>query len=181
MDTKKLYVAALIIVAISSGYYYLGGKGKKLEVDSSKSMTYSAEVINLTQTDEKGLVSLKAQADRLEQDMQKHTAHLDNLHAYTFQNARPDGTFYAKVANSYDDNAKVIMSDEVVATRLLESGEKMVFKTNELTGFPKTRELQTDKQITVESPQANFISHGMKANFNNGQYEFFNIRGTYER
>jgi lipopolysaccharide export system protein LptC len=181
MDTKKLYVAALIIVAISSGYYYLGGKGKKLEVDSSKSMTYSAEVINLTQTDEKGLVSLKAQADRLEQDMQKHTAHLDNLHAYTFQNARPDGTFYAKVANSYDDNAKVIMSDEVIATRFLESGEKMMFKTTELTGFPKTRELQTDKQITVESPQANFISHGMKANFNNGQYEFFNIRGTYER
>lgn len=181
MDTKKLYVATLVIVAITSGYYYLGGKGKKLEVDSSRSMIYSAEDIHLTQTDVKGLVSLKADADRLVQDMQKQTSSLDNLHAYTFKNAKQDGTFFAKVANAYDNNAKVVMSDQVVATRLLDSGEEMLFKTTELTGYPKIREVQTDKQVSVESPQANFVSQGMKANFDNGQYEFFNIRGKYER
>lgn len=181
MDTKKLYVVALMIAAISSGYYYLGGKGKKLEVDSSRSMTYSAEQINLTQTDEKGLVSLKARADRLEQDMQKNSARLTNLNADTFQDSKPDGSFFAKVVNSYDNNSKVVMSNQVLATRFLDGGEKMTFKTSELTGYPKTRDLQTDKQITVESPQAKFLSQGMKANFNNGQYEFFNIRGIYER
>ena len=180
METKSLYATALIIAAISSGYYYFSGKSKKLEVDSSRSMTYSAEKINLIQTDEAGNISVKAQADRLEQDLQKQTSRLDNLSASTFKNAKPDGTFFAKVANGYNDNEKVILSDNVVATRLLESGEKMVFTTTELTGYPKTADLETNKQVRVQSPQAVFTSNGMKANFNNGQYEFFNIRGKYE-
>ena len=56
----------------------------------------------------------------------------------------------------------------------------MVFHTDELTVFPETRELETDKQVIVESPQAEFVSQGLKANLNDGQYEFFNIRGKYE-
>ena len=181
MDIKNLYVIAIVVASVSGGYYYFGGKGKKLEVDSAKSMTYSAEDIHLTQTDEQGLVSVKAEADRLEQDMQKNTSRLMNLHAYTYKAGQPDATFYAKLVNSYDDNAKVVLSDQVVATRLLDNGEKMTFTTAELTGFPETKDLMTDKTVTVESTQANFVSKGMKANFNNGQYEFFNIRGTYER
>ena len=181
MDIKNLYVIAIIVASVSGGYYYFGGKGKKLEVDSAKSMTYSAEGIQLTQADEQGFVSVKAEADHLEQDIQKNTLYLNNLYAYTFAAGKPDATFYAKLVNSYDDNSKVVLSDQVVATRLLDNGEKMTFTTAELTGFPKTKDLITDKTVTVESVQANFVSKGMKANFNNGQYEFFNIRGTYER
>ena len=181
MDTKNLYVIAIVVASVSGGYYYFGGKGKKLEVDSAKSMTYSAEDIHLTQTDERGLVSVKAEADRLEQDMQKNISRLNNLHAYTFKLGQPDASFYAKRVNSYDDNSKVVLLDQVIATRLLDNGEKMTFTTTELTGYPKTKDLVTDKMVTIESSQANLVSKGMKANFNDGQYEFFNIRGTYER
>ena len=69
MDTKVLYVTAIAIAAISGGYYYYSGKGNKLEVDSARSMTYSAEKINLTQTDDNGHLAVRAQVDRLEQDM----------------------------------------------------------------------------------------------------------------
>lgn len=48
MDTKVLYITAVAIAAISSGYYYYSGKGQKLEVDGAQSMTYSAEQIQLT-------------------------------------------------------------------------------------------------------------------------------------
>ena len=48
-----------------------------------------------------------------------------------------------------------------------------------LTGYPNTREIETDHQVIVHSPQADFVSKGLKANLNNGQYEFFNVRGKY--
>ena len=74
MDTKVLYITAVAIAAISSGYYYYSGKGHKLEVDSAQNMTYSAEKIQLTQTDERGNLYVRAKIDRLEQDMQKKTS-----------------------------------------------------------------------------------------------------------
>jgi lipopolysaccharide export system protein LptC len=179
MDTKVLYVTAIAIAAISGGYYYYSGKGNKLEVDSARSMTYSAEKINLTQTDDKGNLHVRAQVDRLEQDLQKETAKLTNLNASMYKNGAVDATFYAQVANSYDDNERVVLSGNVVATKLMQQGQ-MQFRTQELTGYPKTREIETDKQVIVQSPQAEFVSQGLKANLNDGQYEFFNIRGKYE-
>lgn len=71
MDTKVLYVTAIILAAISGGYYYFSGSGNKLQVDAARSMKSTAENINLTQTDEKGELAVRAQVDRLEQDMQK--------------------------------------------------------------------------------------------------------------
>ena len=73
MDIKNLYITAVVIAAISGGYYYYSGKGNKLETASARSMTYSAEKINLTQTDDAGNLYIRAQVDRLEQDMQKQT------------------------------------------------------------------------------------------------------------
>ncbi len=179
MDTQKLYAIAIIVAAISAGYYYFGGKSNKLEVDSSRNMTYAAEQINLTQTDEAGQLEIKAKADRLEQDLQKKTAHLDHLIAQKYQNGRVDSKFYAAVANSFDDNQRVVLSDQVVVKRLLPQGE-MTLNTHELTIFPKQREMETQKPVQVDYPQAQFTSQGLKANLNNGQYEFFNIRGRYE-
>ena len=176
MDTKVLYVTAIAIAAVSGGYYYYSGKSNKLQADSARSMNYSASNINLTQTDEHGKLYIRAKVDRLEQDLQQKTSQLDNLNASMYKDGRLDATFFAKVANGYNDNEKVILRHDVQATKLMETGQ-MVFRTDELTALPKTREIETDKQVTVESPQAEFVSNGLKANLNNGQYEFFNIRG----
>ncbi|MEK5753711.1 MULTISPECIES: LPS export ABC transporter periplasmic protein LptC [Acinetobacter] len=179
MDTRVLYLTAIIIAAISGGYYYYSGKGNKLQTDSARSMTYSANNINLTQTDEKGMLSVRAQVDQLEQNLQLETSSLKNLQATTYKDGQVDATFFAKQGNGYDDNTKVVLSQEVLATKIMQNG-KMQFRTEELTAFPKTREIETDKTVIVESPQAEFISQGLKANLNDGQYEFFNIRGKYE-
>src|SRR5690606_40698411 len=88
MDTKVLYITAVIIAAISGGYYYYSGKGNKLQADSARSMTYSAQNINLTQTDEAGQVSVRAQVDRLEQNLQLETSKLENLRASTYDNGK---------------------------------------------------------------------------------------------
>lgn len=179
MDTRVLYITAIVIASVSGGYYYFSGKGNKLETDSARSMTYSAKQIQLTQTDENGQLSIRAQVDQLEQDMQKKTTTLTNLNASTFTNNVVDATFFAKQANGYDDNTKVVLSQDVIATKLMQNG-KLQFHTEELTAYPKTRDIETDKVVKVESPQAEFVSQGLKANLNEGQYEFSNIRGKYE-
>ena len=178
MDTKVLYASALMIAAVSGGYYYYSGKGGKLNVDATSNKTYVAQGVQLTQTDENGNLHIKAQVERLEQDMQQQTAKLENMKAFSYRNGNIDATFSAKKAQTFDDNEKVVLSDQVVATKIGAQGT-MTFTTDQLTGFPKTRQLETDHAVVVKSPQAEFVSNGLKANLNEGQYEFFNIRGKY--
>ena len=111
--------------------------------------------------------------------MQQKTSKLENLNASMYKAGAVDATFFAKQAQGFNDNEKVMLSDQVLATKLLAQG-KLTLETVELNVFPKTREISTEKQVTVQSPQADFISQGLKANLNDGQYEFFNIRGKYE-
>ncbi|ESK56634.1 LPS export ABC transporter periplasmic protein LptC [Acinetobacter tjernbergiae] len=178
MDTKVLYVVAVLIAALSGGYYYYSGKAKKLDVDSVKNMTYSAQGVHLTQTDEQGNLYIRAEVKQLQQNMQQKTSQLDQLNAVMYKQGKPDATFYAKQANAYNDNSKVILSGDVVATTLSDQG-KMEFHTDELIGYPKTRELETQHSVIVQSQNAEFVSQGLKANLNNGQYEFYKIRGKY--
>ena len=126
MDTKVLYVVAVIVAAISGGYYYYSGKAKKLEVDSAKNMTYSAQGVHLTQTDEQGNLYIRAEIKQLQQDMQQKTSQLDQLNAVMYKQGKPDATFFAKQANGYDDNSKVVLTGDVVATQLSEQGKNGV-------------------------------------------------------
>ena len=179
MDTKFLYLIAIAVAAVSGGYYYYSGKGEKLDADASRNLSLTAKDIQLTQTNEEGQLYVRAHVDQLEQNMQTKQSNLTNLTAQMYKDGQVDAKFYAKQAFGIDDNTKVVLKEQVVATRLTAQGE-MQFKTTELTGYPKTRELETDQQVEVVSPQANFISQGLKANLHEGQYEFFNIRGKYE-
>lgn len=178
MDTKVLYVTAVAIAAMSCGYYYYSGKGKKLDADSAQNMTYSAKGIQLVQTDDKGDLFVRAQVDHMEQDLKRKTSTLQNLNASMFKQNIVDSTFAAKVAHGYDDNAKVILSEQVKATKIGNQGE-MVFTTDELTGYPQLRKFETTHQVNVNAPSAEFVSQGLKADLNEGQYEFAHIRGKY--
>jgi lipopolysaccharide export system protein LptC len=179
MDSKVLYPMALVIAALSGGYYYYSGKGQKLDVDASRNMTYSAEQLHITQTDEQGQLYVRAKVNALEQDMQKKTSKLDVVNAQMFKDGKVDATFQAQLAQGYDDNQKIVLSHQVVAKKIMSQGE-MTFTTPLLTVYPKTRTLETDQHITIESPQARFESQGLQADLNTGQYDFFNIRGKYE-
>ncbi len=178
MDTKVLYAIAITVAAVTGGYYYFSGKSNKLEVESGRNMTYSAQGIHLTQTDEQGQLYVRAEIDRLEQDMQRKISRLDHLNATMYQQGKVDATFFAKQAHGYNDNEKIVLSGDVQASKWGEQG-KLDFRTDELMGYPKRHEIETRHQVVVSSPQAEFVSQGLKANLQQGQYEFFNIRGKY--
>ena len=143
MDTRVLYLTAIIIAAISGGYYYYSGKGNKLQTDSARSMTYSANNINLTQTDEKGMLSVRAQVDQRTKPAARDFES-QNLQATTYKDGQVDATFFAKQGNGYDDNTKVVLSQEVLATKIMQNG-KMQFRTEELTAFRKHVKLKPIK------------------------------------
>lgn len=178
MDTKVLYVVAVAVASLSGGYYYYSGKAKKLDVDAAKNMTYSAQGVHVTQTDVQGNLYLRADVEQLQQNMQQKTSQLDQLNVVMYQQGKVDAMFYAKQAQGYDDHKKVVLMGDVVATKLSAQG-KIQFQTDELTGYPKTRELETQHTVTVKSPSSEFVSQGLKANLNSGQYEFFKVRGKY--
>ena len=178
MDTRALYIIAIVIAALSGGYYYFSGKAQKLNADSSQNMVYSATNIHITQTNEKGHLYLQADIDELEQNLQQQTSALNNLNAVLFEEGKKSATFFSKTAHGFDNNQKVILSGDVVATKL-QDNNNAVLTTNELTAYPETKIIETSQQVDVNSPQASFISQGLKANLATGQYEFFNIRGKY--
>ena len=178
MDTKALYITAIVIAAASGGYYYYSGKSKKLDGSAAQSMTYSAKDIQLLQTDERGNLYVKATVDVLEQDRKKQTSSLQNLNASMYQNNKVNATFYAQQADGYNDNEKIILSGNVLATKMGDFGQ-MKFHTDQLTGYPKQRTLETSHQVRVETPSGEFVSQGLQADLNDGQYEFKKIRGKY--
>ena len=96
MDTRVLYIVAIAIAAVSGGYYYYSGSANKLDADDSRNMTYTANDINLTQTNDLGHLYIRAKVDRLEQDMQKQTSKLENLHASMYENGQVNATFSSK-------------------------------------------------------------------------------------
>lgn len=178
MDTRVLYVTAVMIAAISGGYYYYSGKGNKLDVVSAQSMTYSAKGVHLLQTNEQGKLYVKATVDDLQQDMKTQMSALNNLNATVYSEGKINSTFYAKKALGYNDNEKVILSGSVKASKIGTQGQ-LVFNTEELTAYPDLQKVNTKKQVLVDMPNGQFISQGLEADLSTGQYEFFNIRGKY--
>ncbi|AOA57906.1 LPS export ABC transporter periplasmic protein LptC [Acinetobacter larvae] len=178
MDTRILYLAAVIIASISGAYYYYSGKGQKLETQNSSNMVYSADGLDVLQTNEQGDLYIRAEIEHLEQNLQNDTSKLRKIDATMYLNNQVDATFKANTAAGFNQNEKIILSGDVKATKVLQTGQ-MIFTTDQLTLFPKQRQLETQQRINITSPGSQFVSQGLKADFNSGQYDFFNIRGEY--
>lgn len=180
MNNKAIYLIAILIAGASGAYYYFSGKSEKLNIPSKSNMMYSAEQIKAVKTDEQGQVHLRATIDSLSQDLKTTQSQMNNVRAALFKEGQQDTTFFAKTVNGYDDNQKVILSGEVVATKTTPNGD-MTVVTEELTLYPKKREVTTDKAVKVDSQQIDFYSQGLTANLQTGEYEFTNIRGQYAK
>lgn len=180
MNTKALYAVAVIVAVISGGYYYFSGEREKLNVQKKSNMMYSATDVSLLKTDEQGQIELKATVDNLQQDLKTTNSEMNNIQAQAFRNGTLDAIFKAKKVNGYDDNQKVILSDGVRVEKTTPQG-LMTFNTEQLTIYPKQRLMESEYPVLVDSSQAMFSSQGLKVDLNKGQYEFFKIRGQYER
>ena len=55
----------------------------------------------------------------------------------------------------------------------------MTFTTTQLTGYPRQKRIETDQPVLIQSDQGQFKSQSLKADLNEGQYNFYRIRGQY--
>ncbi|MEB3754375.1 LPS export ABC transporter periplasmic protein LptC [Acinetobacter sp. MD2(2019)] len=178
MDTRSLYIVALVVATVSGGYYYYSGKSKRLDNNPTQNLTYAAKEIKMTQTDVHGHLSARASADEMSQNKLNNASELSNFKAVTYNQGQQDADYYASKAQGFNNNEKIVLSGQVISHRNTSQGI-MTLTTDQLTGYPKTKQIETNHVVNVDSPQSQFISQGLKADLITGQYEFFNIRGKY--
>ncbi len=180
MDTRLLYTIALVIVAVVGGFYYYSGKSDKLQATNSNNLNSTAKNIQVVQTNERGELYAKATVANMTQWMQDERAELHNIQGTLYQHNQPNSTFKADrllARNQYKDVD--LQGNIVVAQYSAEQQVALQFKTNSLQGDLTKNKLSTKDTVYITHPQGQFVSQGLDADLNSGQYDFFKIRGMY--
>jgi lipopolysaccharide export system protein LptC len=180
MDTRLLYTIALVIVSVVGGFYYYSGKSHKLDVADDQNLHSTAQHIQVVQTNERGQLYAKVSIAKMTQWMKDGRAELDNLQGTLYEHGQPHATFSAQHARANTDDHEVELAGDVTVAKLADADTPAItFQTERLIGNTQTHQIETTSAVNVQSPQAQFVSQGLNANLNTGQYEFFAIRGKY--
>ncbi|XID75832.1 LPS export ABC transporter periplasmic protein LptC [Alkanindiges sp. WGS2144] len=180
MDTRLLYVIAFGIAILSGLFYFYSGKSARLSAQKNQDLSYSATHIHLLRTDDSGQLEGVTSAEKLQYWELDGRTQLDQLQSTWYQQGKPYATFSADKAVSFNDNEKVILTGGVVAERLSTHGTAgITFQTSQLTGYPPQKRIETNQPIVIQSAQGQFSSQGLNADLNEGQFNFYRIRGQY--
>lgn len=180
MDTRLLYVIALCIAVVSGMFYYYSGKTARQDIVNFRDFSLIASNVNITKTDASGALSIKTEAQHLQQWANTDRSQLDILHTAWYKDGQQYATFKADKGYGFDNNSKVILTGNIVAQRLATGDQpSMTFTTTQLTGYPKEHRIETSQPVLIQSAQGRLTSQGLKANLDNGQYNLFHLRGQY--
>lgn len=180
MDTRLLNGIALIFVAVVGSFYYFSGKSKKLDSSGNQNINSTARNLLVTQTKDDGQLYAVVKATDLTQMMQQGRAEINHIQGELFNNGVVSTTFLAKkglLSHDYEDVE--LLQDVTINQVALDKSPKLTLNTDYIRGNTKTNQIETNRPVQVTSPQAHFSSQSLKGNLSDGQYEFFNIRGTY--
>ncbi len=181
MDTRLLYIVALVIVSIVGGFYYYSGKSQKLQNSSNPSFNSTAKNIQVIQTNEKGQLYAKAHIGEVEQWAEQSRVKANLIEGILYKQGQANSTFYADQAIARQDYEAIELLGNIKASQLSTVQKPSItFTTERLLGNTKLNQIETDHPVQVLSSQAQFNSQGMKADLNTGEYEFFAIRGKYD-
>ena len=134
----------------------------------------------MTQTRDDGQLYAVVKTADMTQIMQEGRAEINQIQGELFTNGMVSTTFWAKKGMLSHDYQDVELLQNVTVNQVaLDKTPKMTLKTDYLRGNTKTNQIETNRPVQVTSPQAHFSSQALKGNLNEGQYEFFNIRGSY--
>lgn len=181
MDTRLLYVIALIIATLSGALYYFSGKSAHQKNANQQNLSYTATQVNVIKTNETGQLESKVSADHLQYWIEDKHSELKVLNSLWYKQGQPYATFKADQAQGFNDNEKIVMSGNIVGQKLPDANQPlMTFTTNVLTGYPKLHTVETDQPVVIQSAQGQMTSQGLKANLESGDFNLFRIRGQYK-
>lgn len=180
MDTRLLYLIAVIVAACSGWYYWQSGQQAQLDVELRQGIEYSARDIQLLQTDPQGQLQATTRAAELRHFGQTNHTELDQIDSIWYQAGQPRVLLSAARATLSDQNQKVLLSGGVQVRHISPTNQQETrFNTAQLVGYPKTRQIETDQPVQVTSAQGLINSQGLRADLSQGDYQLNRIRIEY--
>ncbi|MEC7120002.1 MAG: LPS export ABC transporter periplasmic protein LptC [Pseudomonadota bacterium] len=180
MDTRLLYLIALIVVSLSGWYYWHSGKQARLHTEHSNGLDYSAREIALLQTNEQGHIQATTTAQELRHFGQRDLTELDRVNSTWYQAGQPMAKLTADHAYLRDqaETVQLVGHVQVRHSRQTDASETLL-KTAQLTGYPKTRIITTDHPVEIHNSQGHMFAQGLEANLDAGDYQLSRIRIQY--
>lgn len=180
MDTRLLYLIAMIVVACSGWYYWQSGKQSKPDYALNQGIAYSARDVKLLQTDKQGQLQATTQATELRHFSTTERTELDQIESIWYQAGQTRAILTAQHAELSEQNQKIVLNGAVQIRHINPTNQQEThFSTTQLIGYPKTRQIETDQPVQVISPQGMMNSQGLRANLSEGDYELQRIRIEY--
>ena len=180
MDTRLLYLIALLVVACSGWYYWHSGQQSQLEYSLDRGIAYSARDLQLLQTDAQGQLEATTRALELRHFGREDRTELDQIESIWYQNRQQRAFLVAKQAELTDQNQKILLKGAVQIRHINPINQQETrFSTTQLIGYPKTRLIETDQPVQVLSPQGLIQSQGLRADLSQGDYQLQRIRINY--
>ncbi|GAC1369979.1 MAG: LPS export ABC transporter periplasmic protein LptC [Aquirhabdus sp.] len=180
MSTRLLYLLALSFISVATIFYMFNREKTQQAIASYSEVDYSANKIVGLQTDDQGFIQNQLHADALRHYPQGDRMELDRIASVWYKQGNPQTKLNADQGVSLQNNDKVILKGNVHVQQLASPlrAETNLY-TAELNGYPKTKKIDTDQEVTVQSAQSKLVSQGVRADLNSGEYELFKPRGIY--
>ncbi len=180
MDTRLLYLIALIVVTCSGWYYWHSGKPSRSDYALNQGIAYSARDVRLLQTDQQGQLQATTKAAELRHFGTTDRTELDQIDSIWYQVGKPRAILTAQHAELSQQNQKIVLTGGVQIRHINPTNQQETrFSTTQLIGYPQTRLIETDQPVQVTSPQGLLNSQGLRANLSKGNYELQRIRIEY--
>lgn len=180
MDTRLLYLIAVVVAAYSGWYYWQSGQQVQIDSDLTQGIAYSARDIKLVQTDKQGQLQATTRAADLRHFGTTDRTELDQVESIWYQAGQQRATLTAAHAELSEQNQKILLNGGVQIRHINPTNQQETrFNTSQLVGYPKTRQIETDLPVQVISSQGTISSQGLRANLSEGDYQLQRIRIEY--
>ncbi|MFB2538539.1 MULTISPECIES: LPS export ABC transporter periplasmic protein LptC [unclassified Acinetobacter] len=180
METRGLYVLAVLFVAVVGGFYYFSGQDESQSTASNQNYSSEAKNIRVIQTNEQGQLQLTANIGEATQSMQTGETNLQGIRGELYDQGQKDVVFSADRSRADKDFIKVELFNNITVSRLAKQDTpSSTFYTDYLQSDTKTQQIETQHPVQLHTAQAELNSQGLKANLRTGDYELYSIRGQY--
>lgn len=180
MDTRLLYVLALVTGGAVGLFYYYSGSAPGNDLQLSSGIDFSAKQIRHVQTDDQGELVAELNAASLEHHVKGDRSVLTDTRSIWYRDGKPDAQLIAGMAESTEEGQQVILTQGVQVEQFATPQRgAMRFETDYLVGYPEQKRLETQHSVNITSPQAQLTSQGLNANLDTGEYDFYRIKARY--
>lgn len=179
----RVAIAAFILVPVLLYWGFASSpneNGTPRSVLSDK-MDYFVDKATVKEWDASGKPQRKLTTARLEHDPRQQHSTLTNPESFSYRDNNSAVKISALTGTVLDDNSRTDLAGDVIVNDNPNSDSATVLNTTRLSVFPKQDFAETDKPVTIISPQSRLEGVGMDINFNSRILNLHSrVKGAHE-